>query len=40
MAVLSVDSNKPDLFMKEELDLWIEDFVGFLANLALAEQLN
>jgi hypothetical protein len=40
LAVLSVDTDKPDFFLKEELDLWIEDFVGFLANLALAEQLR
>ena len=28
MGVLSVDSDKPDFFMKEEVDVWTEDLVG------------
>jgi hypothetical protein len=26
--------------MNAEIDLWIDDFIGFLANLALAEHIR
>jgi hypothetical protein len=38
-GVLSLDSDKPDMFLIEEIDLWRDDLVGFLANVALAEKL-
>jgi hypothetical protein len=40
MAVLSVHANYPDFFMREELAMWSDDLVGFLADLALAESLQ
>ena len=40
LGVLSVDSDKPDFFLMEELDIWLEDFIGYLANLALAEHIH
>lgn len=39
-GVLSLDADKPDMFLPEELALWRDDLVGFLANLALAEKLR
>jgi len=39
LAVLSIDTDKPDLFLNDELDMWTDDLVGYLANLALAEHL-
>ena len=40
LAVLSVESDKPDFFQREEADMWADEFVGYLANLALAETLH
>ncbi len=40
LGVLSLDSDKPDMFLKEELDLWLEDLVGFLVNFALARSIS
>ncbi|HEY5238493.1 MAG TPA: hypothetical protein VIJ62_08950 [Rhizomicrobium sp.] len=40
LGVLSLDSDKPDLFVREELDLLTDDLIGFLANLALAEHIR
>lgn len=40
LGVLSVDTDKPDFFLVEEVDLWTEDFRGYLANLALAEHIR
>ena len=40
LGVLSVDTDKPDFFLTEEVDLWTEDFRGYLANLALAEHIK
>jgi hypothetical protein len=40
LGVLSVDTDKPDFFLIEEVDLWTEDFRGYLANLALAEHIR
>jgi hypothetical protein len=39
-GLLSLDSDKPDMFLPEEINLWRDDMVGFLANLALAEELR
>ncbi len=39
-GLLSLDSDKPDMFLPEEINLWRDDLVGFLANLALAEELR
>lgn len=38
-AVLSINSDRPNLFMQHEAQNWVEDLVGFLANLALGEHL-
>ncbi|MBJ7442690.1 MAG: hypothetical protein JHD35_27215 [Sphingopyxis sp.] len=40
MAVLSIDCDKPGFFQPKNSDLWRLSFIGFLANLALAEQMN
>ena len=40
LGVLSVDSDKPDFFLTDEIDLWIEDLGGYLANLVLSEQIS
>lgn len=40
LGVLSVDTDKPDFFLVEEVDLWTEDLRGYLANLALAEHIR
>ena len=40
LGVLSVDCDKPDFFLKDELDLWNDDLVGYLANLALSEHMR
>lgn len=39
-GAFSVDTDKPEFFVQEEVDLWTEDFTGFLANLALAEHIR
>ena len=39
-GVLSIDSDQPDMFLHEEVELWRDELVGFLANLALAEKLK
>lgn len=36
MAVLSIDTDQVDFFLPEELAMWVDDLVGFLANFALA----
>jgi hypothetical protein len=40
LGVLSVDTDKPDFFQIKEEPVWVEEFSGFLANLALAEHMN
>ena len=40
LAVISLQCDKPDFFVRAELDIWVNDFTGFLANLALAEALR
>ncbi len=40
LAVLSIDSDKPGFFSIEELGLWTDYLVGYLAELALAEQIR
>jgi hypothetical protein len=40
MGVLSIDCDKPGFFQRKNSDLWRLSFIGFLANLALAEQMN
>lgn len=40
LGVLSIDADKLDFFLSDELDLWTQDFVGYLANLALAEHIR
>jgi hypothetical protein len=40
VGVLSLDSDKPDMFLDEEVTLWQDDLVGFLVNIALAERLR
>jgi hypothetical protein len=40
VGVLSLDSDKPDMFLVEETPLWQDDMVGFLVNIALAERLR
>jgi hypothetical protein len=40
VGVLSLDSNRPDTFMPEELVHWQDDLVGFLVNIALAERMR
>ncbi|MFM9970838.1 MAG: hypothetical protein ACKVQK_20790 [Burkholderiales bacterium] len=40
LGVLSLDSDAPDVFLPEEILLWTDELVGFLANLSLAEQLR
>ena len=40
VGVLSLDGDKPDTFLPVEVDLWRDELVGFLANLALAEILR
>ena len=39
-GALSIDTDKPEFFVQEEVDLWTEDFTGFLVNLALAEHIR
>jgi hypothetical protein len=39
-GVLSIDTNKLNFFVQEDLDLWIEDLTGYLANLALGEHMR
>lgn len=39
-GVLSLDSDQPDMFLFEEVELWRDELVGFLVNLALAEKLR
>jgi hypothetical protein len=39
-GVISLDADKPDMFLPEEVALWRDALVGFLANLALAEKLR
>ncbi len=38
-GVLSLDSNQSDVFLPQEVSLWRDELVGFMANLALAESL-
>ncbi len=38
-GILSIDSDKPDLFVEQEVGFWLDELTGFLANLALAEHL-
>lgn len=40
VGVLTLDSDKPDMFLGEEVGMWQDDLVGFLVNLALAERLR
>lgn len=39
-GVLSIDTDKPYFFIHEEADLWLDELVGFLVNIALAEQIR
>jgi hypothetical protein len=39
LGALSIDCDRPDFFLKAEVDVWTDDLVGFLANLALAEHI-
>lgn len=39
LGALSIDCDRPDFFMNAEVEQWTDDFVGFLANLALAEHI-
>jgi hypothetical protein len=39
-AVLSLDVDKPDMFLDANIHLWRERLVGFLVYLALAEELR
>ncbi len=39
-GVLCIDSDKPDMFLQEEIDLWKEELVNYLSNLSLGEQLR
>jgi hypothetical protein len=40
LGVLSVDCDQPDFFRVELLANWIDEFVGYLAMLALGEQIQ
>lgn len=40
LGVLSIDCDRPQTFLNDELDLWTSDLTGFLANLALAEHIR
>ena len=40
LGVLSMDGDRPDTFLPEEVSLWRDHMVGFLANLALAEKMR
>jgi hypothetical protein len=40
LGVLSMDGDRPDTFLPEEVSLWRDPMVGFLANLALAEKMR
>jgi hypothetical protein len=40
LGVLCLDSDKPDMFLSEEIDLWKDDMVGFLINIALSDRLR
>lgn len=39
-GVVSLDADKPDMFLPDEVPLWRDALVGFFANLALAEKLR
>ena len=39
-GVLCLDSDQPDTFLSAEVELWLDELVGFLVNLALAEKLR
>ena len=39
-GVISLDADKPDMFLPDEVPLWRDALVGFFANLALAEKLR
>lgn len=39
IGVLSLDADRPDVFLLEEMALWRDELVGYLANLVLAQKL-
>lgn len=39
-GVLCLDADQPDVFLREEIPLWRDELVGFLANIALSEKLK
>ena len=39
-GVISLDADKPDMFLPDEVPLWRDALVGFFAKLALAEKLR
>jgi hypothetical protein len=39
-GVVSLDADKPDMFLPDEVPLWRDALVGFLVNLSLAEKMR
>jgi hypothetical protein len=39
-GVLCIDTNKSDIFLAEEIELWREELVGYLVNISLSEMLH
>lgn len=39
-GVLCLDSDKMDTFLQEEIPLWTEELIGYLANISLSESMH